>query len=533
MGVLVFSAVENDGRVHLFSRRLEEQDSVKMEGTDGAVGPAFSPDGAWVAFWSDGELKKVILEGGLPVPLCKTPLTFGTSWGPNDVIALARESGGLWQVPASGGEPEPLTTLAPERGEHSHRLPHFLPNGQGLLFTAMKSAESEVVLLDLATGERQVLVPGGADARYAASGHVLYARESVLLAMPFDLVQMEVRGTATPTLSAVMQAIDSTNTRIETAAAQFSFSTDGTMVYAEGGVHPTEERRLLWLDRTGGEVPAELPPGPWSRPRHSSDGSFVSLENAYSAIWVHDLRRGTASRLTYEGAAQDPLWSPDGAQLVFLWEPGDSPAGIFAQAADASGSPKRLSTGPHHPSSWSTDGASIAFVSDGDLWTLSMRDLGIRTVTETPFSETQPAFSPDGKWLAYRSDQSGRDEVYVRAFPGPGAEYQISTAGGHSPAWARTGRELFYLRLDPTAGRYAHDFMAVEISSSPEFSASRPHRLIRRPVSTTSLVRNYDVSADGRFLILTPYDPPTEKVTEIQVVLNWFEELKRLAPVKN
>jgi len=153
--------------------------------------------------------------------------------------------------------------------------------------------------------------------------------------------------------------------------------------------------------------------------------------------------------------------------------------------------------------------------------------------TKQKFREWDPSFSPDGKWLAYTSNKSGRPEVYVRAFPGPGAKYQISTARGHSPAWARTGREVYYLKSDPTAGPYVHDFMAVDVSLSPDFSASPPRRLFGRQVSITVPVRNYDVGPDGRFLILTPYEPPTEKVTRLQVVLNWFEELKRLAPVEN
>ena len=165
--------------------------------------------------------------------------------------------------------------------------------------------------------------------------------------------------------------------------------------------------------------------------------------------------------------------------------------------------------------------------------TLSLAESKIEALARAPFREWHPTFSPDGKWLAYTSDESGRGEVYVRAFPGPGAKHQISTAGGHSPSWARSGRELFYLQPDLAEGRNVNDFMAVEVSSSPAFSASRPRKLFGRAVSSYNPTRGYDLSADGRFLILTPYDPPTEKVTEIQVVLNWFEELKRLAPAEN
>jgi len=301
-------------------------------------------------------------------------------------------------------------------------------------------------------------------------------------------------------------------------------------VYAEGGVHPSEERHLLWVDPAGRETPAQLEAAPWVRPRLSPDEALVALEGANSAVWIHDVLRGTTTRLTLEGEASHAQLSPDGRQVAFLWETGDAPPGIFVQAADGSGSPTRVSTGMHAPSSWSADGRVIAFVSDGDVWTLTLPELRVETVARTPFDEMYPTFSPDGKWLAYTSDESGRNEVFVTAFPTPGAKHKISTEGGHSPAWARTGKELFYLHSNPAAGRYVQDFMAVEVSSSPQFSASRPHKLFQRLASRTLPTRGYDVTADGRFLILTPYDPPLERVTRLQVVLNFFEELKRLAP---
>ncbi|MGH9323621.1 MAG: protein kinase domain-containing protein [Vicinamibacteria bacterium] len=535
--VLVFSAVGNDGVARLFSRRLDEPDSVRMEGTEGAVDPAFSPDGDWVAFWSEGELRKVAIEGSLPLTLCKSPRTFGISWGGNDSIAFAREEGGLWRVSGSGGEPEPVTTLVAERGERSHRLPHFLPNGRGLLFTVTRSTENIVarsaVALKPQVEEHAILIEDGADARYAKSGHLVFARESVLMALPFNLGRMEVSGTPVPVVGSVMQAVNSTNSIIETGAAQFSVGSAGTLVYAVGGIHPTEERSLLWIDRNGREERLSVPPGPFGGPRLSPDNAYVALFDDDRVLWMYDLRRGSTNRLTFAGAAYWPIWRADGREIAYLWEPGDSPPGVFVQPVDGSGPAKRLSTGMHHPSSWSDDGLTIAFVSDEDLYALRVEEPGrVEALTQTPFGEFYPTFSPDGKWLAYVSAESGHTEVYVRAYPGPGPKHLISNRG-HAPAWSPDGRELFYLKRDAAAGYYVNDFMAVEVDTSPQLSFSPPRRLFARPISSTGLVRGYDVSSDGRFLILTPYDPPTEKVTKLQVVLNWFEELKRLAPAQN
>jgi Tol biopolymer transport system component len=329
-----------------------------------------------------------------------------------------------------------------------------------------------------------------------------------------------------------MQSINSTNPVLETGATIISFSRRGTLAYAAGGIVPNEERSLLWLDKAGHSEPLEVPPGPYYTPQISRDGMLVALQTARD-LWVNDLGRDSRKRLALQGAASYGIWGPDDRELVFLQEPDDSPPGLFRQSVDGSGSAQRLSTGAHFPSSWSEDGRTLAFVSDDDLWTLSLGDSKIERITETPFREAHPVFSPDGNWLAYTSTETGQDEVYVRAVPGTGGAYPVSTTGGHSPTWARTGRELYYLKAEPPAGQYVTDVMAVEVSYSPRFSASRPRRLFGRPLSTTYPIRNYDVSADGRFLVLTPYVQETQQVTKLQVVLNWFEELKRLAPAED
>ncbi len=522
----------------LYLRPMDQAEASPMPGTEGAVGPFFSPDGQWVGFWANGELRKVRLTGGPSAAVCETPLLFGASWGEENTIVFAQYTGGLWSVSADGGTPKELTTL--REGEVSHRLPEVLPGAKAVIFTVSKRSfewkDAEIAMQDLATGERRVLVAEAADARYVRTGHLLYARLGTLMAVPFDLERLEVTGGSLPVIEGVMQAVYAGHSAIDTGAAQFSVSGAGSLVYVEGGTYPLLRKSLVWVDREGRAQPLGGTERGYWHPRLSPDGRRVAVfisEPEQRDIFVYDISRGTLTRVTQEGANAYPAWSPDGKRVAFQSTTG-GPANIFWVQPDGSAL-ERLTTSENrqYPASWSPDGKALAFLEGRDIWVLPF-DNGEhepRPVVQTRFEEEYPTFSPDGRWLAYTSDESGRREVYVQPYPGPGPRTQISVEGGMSPAWARNGRELFYRVL--SGGRWGgkRKMMAVKITTDPTFIAGKPRMLFEEAgYQPSEPFRSYDVAADGRFLMLEMAEQPSQRVTELRVVLNWFEELKRLVP---
>ena len=525
----------------LYLRPMDQAEASPMPGTEGAVGPFFSPDGQWVGFWANGELRKVRLTGGPSAAVCETPLLFGASWGEENTIVFAQYTGGLWSVSADAlhrGTPKELTTL--REGEVSHRLPEVLPGAKAVIFTVSKRSfewkDAEIAMQDLATGERRVLVAEAADARYVRTGHLLYARLGTLMAVPFDLERLEVTGGSLPVIEGVMQAVYAGHSAIDTGAAQFSVSGAGSLVYVEGGTYPLLRKSLVWVDREGRAQPLGGTERGYWHPRLSPDGRRVAVfisEPEQRDIFVYDISRGTLTRVTQEGANAYPAWSPDGKRVAFQSTTG-GPANIFWVQPDGSAL-ERLTTSENrqYPASWSPDGKALAFLEGRDIWVLPF-DNGEhepRPVVQTRFEEEYPTFSPDGRWLAYTSDESGRREVYVQPYPGPGPRTQISVEGGMSPAWARNGRELFYRVL--SGGRWGgkRKMMAVKITTDPTFIAGKPRMLFEEAgYQPSEPFRSYDVAADGRFLMLEMAEQPSQRVTELRVVLNWFEELKRLVP---
>jgi Tol biopolymer transport system component len=448
--LLVFSAVRGD-KEQLYVRALSRLDATPIAGTEESENPFFSPDGQWIGFWSAGELKKVPVGGGPPVTICKMPVfygaaLFGASWGENDLVVFAGANSGLWQVSANGGTPKPLTTLDAQKGELSHRLPQILPGGKAVLFTIEKAVfrwdDAQIVVRSLETGEQTTLIEGGADARWVSTGHIVYARQGTLMAAPFDLAHLKLAGGPVGIVQGVMQSVNTTQRAVDTAA-QFTVSGTGALAYVQGGITPDEHRSLVWVDRTGAVRPLPMPALPYLMPRLSPDGRQVVVYTQQTeTVWIYDLARATLTRLTTEGQNDTPVWSPDGKRVAF-----DSATGgaqnLFWKQADGTGSAERLATSDYlqRPSSWSSDGQTLAFVQNepmtlNDIWTISLAD---RNRTPRPFlrtaaDEAYPDFSPDGHWIAYTSDESGRPEVYVQAFPGPGERHQISVEGGHEPA---------------------------------------------------------------------------------------------------
>jgi serine/threonine-protein kinase len=569
-GTQLAYAASRGGTQQIYLRAMDSLEARPLAGTEGGTYPFFSPDGQWLGFLAGGQLQKVPIRGGAALTLAPASNFRGASWGDNDMIVFAPTAGGpLSQVPAAGGAPQPLTKV--EAGEVTHRWPQLLPGGKAVLFAAGSTGSgdsAQIVVQNLETGQRKALVQGGTYPRYAPTGpsaalpsttlpstalgtgragrtgHLVYYRAGTLMAVPFDLERLEVTGSPSPIVEGVMA------TTANAWGAHFSISERGSLVYVPGAAGGGEST-LVWVDRKGAEQPLAAPPHLYNIPRLSPDGRLVAVATLTpTEIWVYDIVRGTLSRLTFEGG-EFPLWSPDGKRIAFASARAGKPPNLFWKPADGSGAEERLTTSDHlqAPHSWSPDGQVLAFTDTGpttgqDIWVLPLEgdpSAALRTgpsagsgqgrkprpFLQTTFLESGARFSPDGRWLAYLSDESGRNEIYVQPFPGPGGKWQISREGGTQPLWARNG-EIFY--------RNGNQLMVVETKtqpgSQPIFSAGTPRLLFEGPyVATGTAASNYDVTADGqRFLMVKPSAQEGAAATQINVVLNWFEELKRRVP---
>jgi len=524
------------GNQQLYLRALDGLEAKPIPGTEGAVNPFFSPDGQWLGFFAGGALKKVSVNGGGAQSLVNATLPSGASWGSQGIIAFSPiVTGVLQQVPDGGGAPQPLTRI--EKGEVSQHWPEFLPGGKAVLFATSGNAASwanaQVVVQSIGAGERRNLIQGATQPRYASTGHLVYAQGGSLMAVPFDPQRLAVKSAAVPVVDGVLQSPTS-------GSAQYSFSTTGSLVYVSGDIQ-APERRLVWVNRNGAEQLLAAPAHAYVAPRVSPDGRrlAVTITEQEAQIWEYDFPRETLTRLTFEGNNNlAPVWTPDGKRLAFNSNKEGS-NNIFWQLADGSGGLERLTNSEYlqAPSSWSPDGQVLAFfevnpATQRDIWVLRMGEPSagsgqvgkVQPFLRTRFDEAVPRFSPDGRWLAYISNESGRYEIYVQPFPGPGGKWQISTEGGTEPVWNRNGRELFY--------RSGDKMMAVEIATQPGFAAGKPRMLFEGRYELAPFpISNYDVSPDGqRFLMLKPTEQTQVAPTQINVVLNWFEELKQKVP---
>ncbi len=542
---LVYSAVAENAapgvRSQLYLRRMDQPVAKAIPGTEGGVSPFLSPDDRWVGFWVGGKLMKIPIDGGVPVTLCDTgSLPFGADWGSDYRIVFSPgEDAGLSVIPADGGKPEVLTVPDKTRQEYGHRLPHFLPGGKDLLFTVAREPwdlQPRVAVLQSRTRQWRTLLEDAADARYVPTGHLIFLRQGTLMAARFDLDRLEVTGQPVPLITDVMQALNTGFSFSDIAAGQFSISASGALVYASGGITPDQENSLVWVDQKGTAQPALPFKGPFSAPRLSPDGRRIAynLRGRESHVWEYDLVRGIATRLTGEGKASYVTWTPDGKRVAFKWYKPGLPVNLYWQPVDGSSPMERLTTSEYNqwPGSWSADGTTLAFVEylPGVGHRILLLDVRSRRVT--PFLNSQsdglyPEFSPDGRWLVYGSNESGRHEIYVRPFPGPGGKWQISQQGGTEPLWARTGKQLYYRRGDKV--------WAVDVQTEPAFSAGRPRLLFEQPgLGGSGPIRTRDLSLDGqRFLMVKLDERKPTPVTEMILVQNWFEELKRLAPTGN
>jgi serine/threonine-protein kinase len=514
---LVYQARRGESE-QLYLRDLRAFEATPIPGTEGATSPFFSPDGESVAFLSEAaeRLETVSLAGGAPLVITDAPGGWaGGSWGPDGSIVFS--SGfGLWEIPATGGTPERLTSPDTTAGEWAHVLPYIMRENGTVLFTVASAEGFRVAALIPESGEWHTIIPGHGPVRYLETGHLIFARSDALMAVPFDPDRAEVRASPIPMIG----GIQARGLQIfPTPSATISES--GSLVYLSGGTAPWESE-LLWVDRTGRTTPLPAGPNAYEYPRLSPDGRQVALaiHSGDHAVWTHDVNRGTVTRLT-DGGGRRPVWTPDGSHVTY------GSLGAFSELtqkpADGSAAEQSVVRGEPSlsPSSWAPDGQTLAYWTTGgtsgaDIW-VRHADEAPRSFLATPFNERTPMFSPDGRWLAYVSDQSGRDEVYVQPYPGPGGRWQISTQGGTEPMWSRNGRELFY--------RNGDSMMAVAVETEPSFTAGTPQVLFAGQYDMNpGAAQSYDVAPDGRFLMLRS----NRESAQLHVVVNWIEELRAL-----
>ena len=507
---LVFVARVGSGNSQMYSRASDQVDAVPIRGTEGGTHPFFSPDGQWIGFnSSDGKLKKVPVGGGAPLTLCDAPVLRGATWLPDDSIVFRPGTAqGLWRVSASGGKPVELTKTD-GKTEIAHLWPHVLPGGKAIVFAIQRGQADfnnfSIGLLQLDTNERRVLVEGGSHPHFLP-GYLLFARAGVVLAVPFDLRTLQVKGVPVAVIEGVVTGPN--------GMAQLSVSGVGSVAYASGN-ELQGNSTLVWVDRRGAVQPIPAPRQNYMFPRLSPDGQRLAVRiGAADAndIWLYQFGRGSLSRLSFgEDDAETPTWTPDGKRVTYAVTRSNPTRQIMWKSADGSGTGDEPLAGNDrhlHIGSWSPQGdALIAVATDtGNLWILQMADKRtLRLFLQTPFQLQAPAISPDGRWLAYAANDTNRFEIYVQAFPGLGRKYQISSDGGAEPMWVKNGRELFY--------RNGDKMMAATIDTKNDsLEAGTPQLLFEGRFSVTTSSGGdawYDVSPDGqRFLMLKIEDEP-------------------------
>ena len=497
-GRVVVYRARRDGVVRLFKRPLDALAPEPLAGTEEGTGAFFSPDGRWLAFDGDGVLRKARLDGSAPTAICAAPGGVTGTWLPDDTIVFATNTSRvLRRVPAGGGDPADLTQLDASAGDVQHGWPDALPGGRAVLFTIVRTRTRHVAAVSLSSGA-VTLITAGTQPRYLASGHLVFARDSAVWVAPFDPDRLALTGEAVP----VAQDVEGS----ETSSVHFDVSRDGTLVYLPRVESPTL-RRVVWVDRDGVETPTPLPPREYRSVRLSPDGARVAMavtESDNSDIWVAQLATGVATRLTFEPTVESaPIWSRDGRFVIFRSERGGG--GMFRRAAAGTGDMERLtqSGGPiQTPGALAPGDRMLLFTEFRGFreQAIARVDLGggpeaVERLLDGPFAQLRPELSPDGRWLAYQSDESGRWEIYVRPYPDVHAgRWRISHDGGTTPRWRSDAAELFFF---DGAG-----IASAAVAPGPPFRAAPPRRLAEADAGPSRLGPEFDVAADGRRLLL-------------------------------
>jgi Tol biopolymer transport system component len=537
-GSMLAFVASAEGISRLYIRSLADIAARALPGTEGGSNPVFSPDGKEIAFYAAGRLKKATLDGTV------TTVTEaggdgdprGITWLPDGSLVYASLAvGPLLHVPSTGGTPRPITTLDEKKSERTHRWPSALPGGKAVLFTIGTIASpdnydrSTIEAVELATGQRHVVLKGASSARYVSTGHLLYTRESSLYAVPFDVDRLATQGSPVKILSGV-------NGDTTTGASHVSIAENGTLAYTPGSALAASNR-LVWVDRKGLAQPLESPQGLYFDPQLSPDGTraavvWQTITAGSGDIWISDLSRKTFTRLSFSGNANSPVWSADGRTIYYVYiDPTGSKTTIMRKPADGSRDAESmvvLETRAFLKAVTADD--AFAILDYANLSTAGRESDVVKLplvanakperLVSSPFDDYAGVWSPDGRWLAYQSDESGRSEIYVRDVSGAGGRWQVSTTGGEEPRWSPDGRELFY--------RNETQMMAVSVDTRTTFAAKPPTRLfdgVYNLRSDTGVSYSVHPRAD-RFLMIRLTDE--DATSSMVVVMNWFADLRRL-----
>ncbi len=515
---VAYAAYGEDRKPQLYLRKLGSFESAPVAGTEGGRSPFFSPDGAWLGFVSeDTKLKKVLLRGGSPVTVADGAF-FGGAWVDDTIYYVKGFTAGIYAVSAAGGQPRQVTKPGSAPDDRAHLWPSVFPGNNGLIFTVwtgrtFNEARIEGLLFD--SGKRKVLIEGATSGRYLPSGHLAYTRNGTLFVVGFDAKRLEVKGTPVPLIEGVM-------TGASNGDADFAVSNNGTLVF-EPGTFTSFQRNLVWMDRSGKATNITPEVKPYATPALSPDGKRIALtlESSTFDVWVYDLERDALTKVTFGADDYRPHWSPDGKLLAYDSSKSGSQQ-VYVKHGIAQGEEVAVTDGPDSKGlwDWTPDGREIVFgrkngTTGWDIYAAAVEgDHKPRPLVLGPFTQGQARVSPDGKWLAYASDESGQYEVFVQAMSDSSTRAQISSEGGTEPRWARSGSELLFRSKDR--------LMSVKFQPGGEFNPGKPVLLFEDKAPWTG----YDVAPDGRLLVVRD---ATDKAsgTQINVVLHWFEELEQ------
>jgi Tol biopolymer transport system component len=524
--VILRSLANENNPPQLYLRRLSTTATQPLAGSIGARSPFISPDGKWVGFFADSQLRKIPIDGGSPTVLTAANVPRGGTWGTDGYIYYAPEpQSGIWRVPENGGKAEEVTRPDPAQGENSHRWPQLLPGGKHLLVTIRPSTinsfdDGKIGVLDLVARKWTVILTGGSHARYAPTGHLLFGRANALYAVAFDPEELKVEGTP-------QRVVDGVSVLADSGAAQYDLSSRGSLVYLTAAGRKVSGVLASFDGSAVRQISQDAKP--IYSPRVSPDGRFIAVRFslANDDIFIYDVARDAYTRLTFEpGDEWDPVWSPDGRKIYYAWSPSHGDQRLVTRPADGSGEPRVLAkdTLPIIPGSISADGKWLVArtatpETKGDITLFSLVDGARRELVKTPFDEYQPRFSPDGRWIAYVSEESGTPQVYIRATQPGGGKWQISKEDGFSPLWAPDGRVLYFASKTRSLRRVAIATNEHGVQASVPVAMFTPPRMADAP----------DVGPDGTFIAPQRSDANASR-EPIQYVENWFTELTARVP---